>query len=80
MNAEEFVRLQSWLYTFASLVVDVDLDGFVESCDRADTIAPFVDPTLYIAKARDLRRVRDLAASLREFKKQAELTKEEVRG
>lgn len=64
MGSAEWENLQKQIYLFAGLIARLDLNGFIEKGEHADAIAPYVDPTLYIAKHKDLERVLKVARAL----------------
>lgn len=64
MNEEEYALTQSQILMLASLIMPLDLAGFLRAIDRAETLGPFLDPTLYRAAARELRSVKAVAEAL----------------
>ena len=47
MTNEEYLSAQNELTLLASLVRRMDLRGLIAAIERAETTAPFLDPTLY---------------------------------
>ena len=52
----EFQRAQATMGLIGRLADSVDWDAYVATVDRAETIGPIIDPTLYKNSPHDLRR------------------------
>jgi hypothetical protein len=74
MTDEEYTQTQAQLILIAQLASQLDLDGFLERINQAETLAPILDPTLYMRGGQKLSQVKRLAQSLRPF--QAEIRKQ----
>lgn len=70
IDEEQYITTQHQLGTLAGLVLAMPLDGFVEAAERASTIGPFVDPTLYRKAGDNLANITALARALLTFKKE----------
>lgn len=69
MTNDEYVASQqilvSWAQTSIQTLSLLDLDAFRGRIEHAETLAPILDPTLYMRgmdKLRDVRRLADVAA------------------
>ncbi len=67
ISKEQYVQTQMSLVTFASLVKDMPLTGFINQANLAESIGPIVDPTLYREAGAQLNDVKALAESLLPF-------------
>jgi hypothetical protein len=67
MTPAEYQMIQNQISLFAQLVEPLDLAGFIEMADRADTIGPFVDPTMWRDAHKNLDYIKSLAEALLEF-------------
>jgi len=67
MDSAEYQRTQDALVLIAGIARDLDLDEFLARIDRAETLGPITDPTLYRDASGKLSFVRDLARSLKPF-------------
>jgi len=67
MNAEQYETTQSQLLTLAGLVKLMPLQDFIAAADHAETIGPFVDPTLFIQAGKKLAAIKYLARALKHF-------------
>lgn len=56
-------RLQE-AYHIALLVNALPLDGMLEAIDRAETLGPVLDPTLWIRKADDMAKDKRIIEAL----------------
>ena len=72
MNNEEYIMTQRQLLLMASLVREMDLDGFLERIETAYALGPMLDPTLYKRGVDNLEIVRRIAEAARKFKATAE--------
>jgi len=72
VNNEEFITTQRQLLLMASLVREMDLDGFLERIGTAYALGPMLDPTLYKRGVDNLEIVRRIAEAARKFKATAE--------
>jgi hypothetical protein len=64
MNAEDYTGYLVRAWTLTRELEDLPLAAMIYLADKADTVGPFVDPTLYQEKGRslgeDLRMLRAL--------------------
>ena len=67
MDRDEYELIQNQIMLLGSAVKDLDLDGFIAEIDHADTIGPFIDPTLWIKGHDTMYQIRKLAAGLKGF-------------
>jgi hypothetical protein len=71
VNDEEYMTVQTQLQAIGGLVLGMDLDGFLERIDRAETLTPILNPTLWMRGAEKLREVREIAEAVRDVQKVA---------
>lgn len=67
MSDAEYKMIQDQLVLFASMSKDLDLDGFIQKAEKADTVGPFIDPTLWTKANGKLRAIIDMAKALKTF-------------
>lgn len=65
MNQEEYLQTQQNILTVSGLIASMPLREFIAAGERADTIGPFLDPTLYREAGANLGDILDLARGLR---------------
>lgn len=65
MTDEEYLTVQHQLQAIGGLILGMDLDGFLERIERAETLTPVLDPTLWMRGADKLREVREIAEAVR---------------
>jgi hypothetical protein len=65
----EYTMLQSQLFTFGNIVRDMPLDAMLERISKAETIAPFTNPTLHRAGIAKLELIKRMAEGLRGFQR-----------
>lgn len=70
MTDEEYTLTQSQLILLAQFVNKLDLAGFLQRINQTETVAPFVDPTLYRQGAANLNQIKRLALALRPFQQE----------
>ena len=58
----EYIAIQSQIITIGTLVADLDLNGFLQAISHAETMGPFLDPTLWIRGHRNLETIKRLAS------------------
>jgi hypothetical protein len=75
MDDRRYQETQSWLVVMASLVAVLDLDGFLQRIERAETLGPILSPTLYVQASGKLDNAKRLAQAAKvlqdEVKRQA---------
>lgn len=67
MKQEEYMTIQHMLFTMGAVVSECDLTGFIAAIDKADTVGPFTDPTLWMKSQRQMMKIREMAVELRGF-------------
>lgn len=67
MSDIEYASTQQTLVMLASIAKELDLGGFLQAINHAETVGPILDPTLYMRAGAKLQKVRDLATSLLPF-------------
>ena len=68
MKKEEYQQTQTQLLEIMHTVSSMDLNGFVNATNRAESVGPILNPTLYRAGQENLEIVKRMAVALREFK------------
>lgn len=66
----KYVITQQALLNTASALRSLDLDDFIESIEKAETVAPFFEPTLYLknrAAGDPLATMKELATLAKKF-------------
>ncbi len=71
MTNEEFLTVQQQLTLFAGAVMVLDVESYIERCERADALGPILDPTLYIKGNERLSALKELAEGALKFKQAA---------
>jgi hypothetical protein len=69
MTEEEYLTMQSQLFTLASLVRGLPLEEFLLRINHAETIGPILDPTLYLQAGDKLAKIKRLAEGLHDFQR-----------
>jgi hypothetical protein len=72
IDAEEYSEAQAVVLNIARLVFPLPLAEMLDAIDRAVSVGPFVDPTLWIKGHRQLDRVKALVSKLRAFQLEVE--------
>ena len=67
MTGEEYLQTQSQIMAMANIVTGIPLRKFITDAERADTIGPILDPTLWIRGHDNLATILDIARSLLRF-------------
>jgi len=67
MDKKKYRETQSSIFIIAAMVERLDLQGFLAAIDKAETVGPIVDPTLYIRGRRNLQTIKNFAGSLLTF-------------
>ena len=70
MTDEEYSLTQQNLLIVAGFVKDMPLDAFLSRISNCESIAPILDPTLYIKGATKLQQIKRLAQSLQPFQRE----------
>ncbi len=64
MTNEEYLQTQQKVGLLAGMLVELDLDAFLARIEKAETIGPFTDPTLYREACEKLALVKGHARAL----------------
>ena len=67
MTKEEYLATQHQVMALAYLVVGLDLGEFLAWIERAESLGPIVDPTLFLAGIGTLTKIKRLARMERQF-------------
>jgi hypothetical protein len=68
MTKEEYIQAQGLLLVVAAAIENMDLERMIEAGERADGIAPILDPTLWMRGHKHLDAVINLARAALHFK------------
>ena len=72
MNDADYKLTQDRLVLLAQFAVtDLDLEGFLERIRHSETMAPLLDPTVWMKGSGKLYAIRNLAQTALEFQKAA---------
>ena len=76
MTPDEILRVRTRLEVLARGARDMltleELDDFIRTCERADTIGPFLDPTAWMKGHDQMKVMVEHARALRTFRKAIE--------
>lgn len=67
MRNDDYEKTQSAVIKAGISLVNLDLDGFLHRIDLAESVGPFVEPTLFIRGADNLAAIKELAEAARNF-------------
>lgn len=73
----DYKETQEKLMLCAQFLAELDLDKFLDVASRTETVAPILDPTLYLRGGTQLRLVTDVAQAAKPLQKAWEKFKEE---
>lgn len=82
MKKDEYQITQTLLLSHAKLIASshLDLDEFIEAINRAESVGPVLDPTLYIKGKDNLEQIKIIAKAARRFKKEIQPALEKLQG
>ena len=79
MTNDEYAKTQLELMTFAAVAAGMDIRGFLERIEHAETVGIFMmAPIQYTAASKDLQKIRNLAELLKPFADKAKEHRETV--
>jgi hypothetical protein len=67
MSEAEWISTQHQIFMLAGLIDKLQLKEFIRICRVGDAFGPFVDPTLYREKSKDIERVLNMALAIQEL-------------
>ena len=67
MTDDEYQKTQDRLVIVAHSMLTLDLKGFLQRIERADSVGPILNPTLYRLGSGKLERVKRLAQAAKVF-------------
>lgn len=79
MNNDEYQSTQKRLVIMANQIEEMDLDGFLDRIEVADTMGSILDPTLYMRTIDDMNRVKRLAKAFKNVQSVFKEIKSEVK-
>lgn len=68
MSEAEYLVIQQQLLMLASLVREMDVEGFLKCISLSEATAPILDPTLWIKGHKNLEIIKKMALGARAFK------------
>ena len=72
MTAEEYAEAQEGLVIVAAMVRNLPLEEMLRAIARAETVAPILDPTLFLRAGAKMAQVKQLAEALLPVKREIE--------
>ncbi len=64
MTNEEYIQTQLQLQALTTILLSMNLEGFLDRIEIADTMGPILDPTLYKKSGTDFRTVQQVARAV----------------
>ena len=61
MDGKEYITTQMRIIELGKIADSLDLDAFLKCIANAETIAPMVDPTLFMKAQENMRAIKRLA-------------------
>lgn len=78
MKKEQYAEVQAQLLSVVAIVADMPLQEFIQAGEYAQSIGPFINPTLWMQGNKKLDGVMKLAIALRVFQMEMERQMAEV--
>jgi hypothetical protein len=78
VSKELYAEIQAQLLLIVGVVAEMPLQEFIVAGERAQSIGPYIDPTLWRQSHKKLDAVMELAISLRVFQMVIERQMEEI--
>jgi hypothetical protein len=72
LTESEYMTIQNQVVIMAQAVKGMDLKGFIAAVDRAETVGPIFNPTLYRKAEKNMGIIKALAQKLLSFQEEAE--------
>lgn len=69
LDDETYILVQQQITAFAGVVRNMPLRAFLERIDRAESVAPMLDPTLFMRAGKNLAVIKVFAESLLTFQR-----------
>ena len=67
LDNRTYAYVQATLLNVCRVMADLPLDRFLASINRAETVGPIVDPTLFLLAGQTLAKVADLGRAAATF-------------
>lgn len=77
MDSDKYLMIQNQLILFASLIENMELEEFLQAINRADTIGPIMDPTLWMKGKDNMHKIERIAQAARAFQIECKAVGEE---
>ena len=78
MLKDQYAAVQGQLLAIVSIVAEMPLQEFIQAGEHAQSIGPFINPTLWMKGNKQLEGVMRLAIALRVFQMEMERQMAEV--
>jgi len=78
ITEEEYLALQSQMFTVAGIVADWKIVQMLEAINTADSVGPLVDPSLWMRGHEHMDRVKQLVIAFKEVQSVAVKMREEI--
>lgn len=67
MNDEIYIQTQQQIIALASIIKDLPLEEFIQKIDLCETIAPMINPTLYLQGHIKLSIIKRIAKATKKL-------------
>jgi hypothetical protein len=78
MTDDEYELMQQQVLFLGSILVQMDLDGFLARIEHAHAVGPILDPTLYRAAMAKMGQIETVAVALRGAQRKIQALKERL--
>ena len=68
MDAKTYIETQLKIIELGKLAGTLDLDAFLKCIQNAETMAPLIDPTLFMKAQANMTAIKKLALAVRDVK------------
>lgn len=68
MNPKQYIETQMRMIEIGKIADSLDVETFLQCLRNAETVAPMVDPTLYLKASANLTAIKKLALSVKQVK------------
>lgn len=70
MDNKDYIFTQMKMIDLSNEISELDFDAFLKTINNAETLAPILDPTLFIKAQGNLSAIKDLAKKFQAVKEQ----------
>lgn len=68
MNGKEYIQTQMRIIEMGKIADSLDLDGFLKCISNAETVAPIIDPTMYLKAQKNLSAIKNMTQAAKTVK------------